>query len=312
MQLGMIGLGRMGGNMAERLRAGGHEVVGYDAFSTASEVASLDELVAALAPPRVVWVMVPAGEPTRTTVDALGGLLAPGDTVVEGGNSHFAEAVDQAAALGERGIGFVDAGVSGGVWGRTEGYALMVGGTDDDVARVWPVLATLAPDDPDGAGKGLAHVGGVGTGHFAKMVHNGIEYAVMQAFGEGYELLARHEIGVDVPAALRSWQEGSVIRSWLLDLFVLGLDAHPGFADLDDVAEDSGEGRWTVQSAVDAGVPVPAIAAALFARFESQHPESLAMKAVAALREQFGGHAVVPATPEEAPATERPDGEGAR
>ncbi len=293
MQLGMIGLGKMGGNMAERLTRDGHTVVGYDAFSDASDVASLEELVRALDPPRVVWVMVPSGEPTTTTVDALGGLLDSGDLVVEGGNSRWTDARAQASALAEKGIGFVDAGVSGGVWGIDNGYALMVGGTDADVERVWPILETLAPPDPDGTGKGLAHVGEVGAGHFTKMVHNGIEYAVMQALAEGYELMVRHELDIDLPATLRSWQEGSVIRSWLLDLLVLALEQHPDLSDLDDVAADSGEGRWTVQAAIDSGVGVPAIAAALFARFDSQHEQSYAMKAIAALRQQFGGHAVV-------------------
>jgi len=298
-QLGMIGLGRMGGNMAERLRAAGHEVVGFDVASDAADVDSLEALVQALAPPRVLWSMVPAGVPTEATVADLAELCQPGDVVVDGGNSRFTDSVARAAALGERGIGFVDAGVSGGVWGREAGYALMVGGEDEHVRRVWPLLAALAPDGAEETGRGLAHVGPSGSGHFTKMVHNGIEYAVMQAFAEGYELMARHELGIDVPAALRCWQEGSVVRSWLLDLLVLGLDLHPGFDDLDDVAPDSGEGRWTVQTAIDTGVPVPAIAAALFARFESQHEQSLAMKAVAALREQFGGHAVVVQHPQE-------------
>ena len=297
MQLGMIGLGRMGGNMAERLRRGGHEVIGYDPFSEASDVDSLEALVDALTPPRVVWVMVPSGRPTTDTVVALTVLLERGDVLVEGGNSPWTDALEQAAALRERGIGFVDAGVSGGVWGLDNGYALMVGGTDEDVAVVQPVLDSLAPDDPDG--RGLAHVGQVGAGHFTKMVHNGVEYAIMQAFAEGYELMVRHELDIDVPATLRSWQEGSVIRSWLLDLLVLALRDHPGLADLDDVAADSGEGRWTVDAAVATGVAVPTIAAALFARFQSQVDQSLAMKAVAGLREQFGGHAVVPAAGED-------------
>lgn len=305
MQLGMIGLGRMGANMAERLRGDGHEVVGFDPVAAASDVGSLTELVAALAPPRVLWSMVPAGAPTAETVDALADLLDDGDVVVDGGNSRFDDSIERAERLAPRGIGFVDAGVSGGVWGLEAGYALMVGGDEGPVARVWPALVSLAPAGAGDTGRGLAHVGPPGAGHFTKMVHNGIEYAVMQAFAEGYELLARHELEVDVPAALRSWQEGSVVRSWLLDLLVRGLDAHPGFDDLDDVASDSGEGRWTVQAAVDAGVPVPAIAASLFARFESQHEQSLAMKAVAALREQFGGHAVVRAgDPDGTPAGE--------
>ena len=297
MQLGMIGLGRMGGNMAERLRRAGHEVVGYDPFSEATDVASMEQLVAALRPPRTVWIMVPSGEPTNATVAALVDLLEAGDLVVEGGNSPWGSAQAQAEAFRDRGIGFVDAGVSGGVWGLDNGYALMVGGTDDDVARVWPVLEALAPDRDDG--KGLAHVGEVGAGHFTKMVHNGIEYAIMQAYAEGYALMARHDLAIDLPATLRSWQEGSVIRSWLLDLLVRSLDVHPGFDDLDDVAPDSGEGRWTIDAAVATGVAVPTIAAALFARFESQQEESLAMKAVAALREQFGGHAVIAAAGED-------------
>jgi 6-phosphogluconate dehydrogenase len=290
MQLGMIGLGRMGGNMAERLRRAGHEVVGYDPFSDATDVATMEELIEALRPPRTVWVMVPSGEPTNETVAALAELLEDGDLVVEGGNSPWGMARPQADAFHERGIGFVDAGVSGGIWGLDNGYALMVGGSDDDVARVWPILEALAPDRDDG--KGLAHVGEVGAGHFTKMVHNGIEYALMQAYAEGYALMARHELQIDLPATLRAWQEGSVIRSWLLDLLVRSLEVHPDFADLDDVAPDSGEGRWTLDAAVATGVAVPTIAAALFARFESQQDESLAMKAVAALREQFGGHAV--------------------
>ncbi|WP_436793745.1 phosphogluconate dehydrogenase (NAD(+)-dependent, decarboxylating) [Actinospongicola halichondriae] len=307
MQLGMIGLGRMGANMAERLRGGGHEVVGYDPFSDATDVATLEALCDRLEPPRTVWVMVPAGAPTDETMVQLTAVLAAGDLVVNGGNTRWTESIGHGAAFAEAGIGFVDAGVSGGVWGLENGYALMVGGTDDDVARIRPALQTLSPDDPDG--KGLAHVGPVGSGHFTKMVHNGIEYAVMQAFAEGYELMARTELDIDLPATMRSWQEGSVIRSWLLDLFVRALDAHPGFADLDDVAKDSGEGRWTVEAAIDAGVPVPAIASALFARFESQHDESLTMKAVAALREQFGGHAVVLADGDPTKKTIHRDGE---
>lgn len=293
MQIGMIGLGRMGAKMADRLRAGGHDVVGFDPHSDATDVPTLAALVEALRPPRAVWIMVPAGDPTRETVARLAELLAAGDVVVEGGNSPWEEAVTQAEALELRGIGFVDAGVSGGVWGRELGYALMVGGADEHVEQVRPALVALAPDDAGGTGRGLAHVGPVGAGHFTKMVHNGIEYALMQAYAEGYELMARGPLDIDVPATLRSWQEGSVVRSWLLDLLVRALDQHPELTDLDDVAADSGEGRWTVQAAVDAGVPVPAIAAALFARFDSQHDQSLTMKAVAALREQFGGHSIV-------------------
>jgi len=299
-QLGMIGLGRMGGNMAARLRAAGFEVVGFDVHSEATDVGSLAELVEALAPPRAAWSMVPAGLATEDTVDTLAGLLDPGDVVVDGGNSRFTDSIARAGRLAGQGIGFVDVGVSGGIWGRDAGYAVMAGGDAEHVRHIWPVLVALAPDGAEETGRGLAHVGPSGSGHFTKMVHNGIEYAVMQAFGEGYELMARHELDVDLPATLRCWQEGSVVRSWLLDLLVLGLDAHPDLAEVADVAPDSGEGRWTVHTALDTGVPIPAIAAALFARFESQHESSLAMKAVAALREQFGGHAVVIQHPQEA------------
>lgn len=304
MQLGMIGLGRMGANMATRLRHAGHHVVGFDPFSDDSDVGSLEELVAALTPPRTLWSMVPAGAPTAQTVREVAELLEPGDVLVEGGNSRFSDSVIRAGRYAEAGLGFVDAGVSGGIWGLERGYALMVGGEDEHVGHVWPLLVDLAPEGAADTGRGLAHVGPPGSGHFTKMVHNGVEYAVMQAFAEGYELLARHPLGIDVQATLTAWQEGSVIQSWLLDLLVRGLEAHPGFEDLDDVAPDSGEGRWTVETAVATGVPVPAIAAALFARFESQTEQSLAMKAIAALREQFGGHAVVRADPRAAPAGE--------
>ena len=288
----MVGLGRMGGNMAERLRAHGHEVVGYDAFSPATEVASLDELVGALAPPRVVWVMVPAGEPTESTVDQLGKLLEAGDLVIDGGNSNWRDSQRRAAAIGERKVGFVDAGTSGGVWGLTEGYCLMVGGEPEHVAVAQPIFDALAPEG------GLVHTGPAGTGHFTKMVHNGIEYGLMQAYAEGYELLARSGLGIDASGALSAWRQGSVVRSWLLDLFVRALEQRPGLEGLAPVAQDSGEGRWTVEEAVERGVPVPVITAALFARFSSQDADSIAMKAIAALREQFGGHGVLP---EEAP-----------
>ena len=288
MKMGMIGLGKMGGNMAERLRRHHHQVVGYDAFSEASEVTSLAALAEALTGdgPRVAWSMVPAGDPTEETVTALGELFEPGDLVIEGGNSNWHDSVRRGAALAESGIGFIDAGTSGGVWGLENGYALMVGGSDDDVALAQPVFDALAPPG------GFAHVGPVGTGHFTKMVHNGIEYGIMQAYAEGYELLSKAELGIDVQAALECWQEGSVVRSWLLDLLVAANRADPGFDSIRGVAADSGEGRWTVLEAVNHGVAAPVISAALFARFVSQQDESLAMKAVAALRNQFGGHAV--------------------
>ena len=288
MKLGMVGLGKMGGNMVERLRAHGHEVVGFDAFSPATEVASLADLVAALPAPRVVWVMVPSGEPTETTVTELAERLEPGDVLIEGGNSNWEDSLRRSQAVTARGIGYVDAGTSGGVWGKDNGYCLMVGGSEADVAAVQPVFDALAPEG------GFAHVGGAGTGHFTKMVHNGIEYGLMQAYAEGYELLARSGMDIDATKALGAWREGSVVRSWLLDLFVRALEQHPGLEGIAGVAKDSGEGRWTVDAAIARGVPVPVIASALFARFSSQDPDSVAMKAIAALRDQFGGHGVVP------------------
>jgi len=306
MKIGMIGLGKMGGSMSERLRRGGHEVVGYDAFSDASQVGSLEALVEALDGdgPRVAWVMVPAGDPTEQTVTDLAPLLSAGDLVIEGGNSNWHDSVRRGATLAEQGIGFIDAGTSGGVWGLENGYALMVGGTDESVAVAQPIFDTLAPPG------GFAHVGPVGTGHFTKMVHNGIEYGMMQAYAEGYELLTKADLGIDVQAALECWQEGSVVRSWLLDLLVAANKADPGFDAIRGVAADSGEGRWTVIEAVNHGVAAPVISAALYARFVSQQEESLAMKAVAALRNQFGGHAVqvepVPAN-EAQPPLERGD-----
>jgi 6-phosphogluconate dehydrogenase len=293
MQIGMIGLGRMGGNMAERLRRAGHEVVGYDRDPGLSDVASLGELVSRLAPPRAVWVMVPAGEPTRQTIASLRDLLAAGDVVIDGGNSHYVDDQANAAMLGGRQVGFIDAGVSGGVWGLQNGYGLMVGGTGTDVARVMPVFEALKPDGDSG----FVHAGQAGAGHFAKMVHNGIEYGLMQAYAEGYELLAAADIVTDVAGAFRSWREGTVIRSWLLDLLVRALDEDPGLAKIRGVAQDSGEGRWTVQAAIDHAVPMPVISSALFARFASRQDDSPAMKVVAALRSQFGGHATTSADP---------------
>jgi 6-phosphogluconate dehydrogenase len=296
MRLAMVGLGRMGGNMADRLRAHGHEVIGFDAFSEATDVPTLAACIQALDGPRVVWVMVPAGDPTEHTVEHLSSLLTAGDVVVDGGNSNWRDSVRRAAQLAERGIGFVDAGTSGGVWGRTEGYCLMVGGAPEHVALAQPAFDALAPEG------GFVHTGPVGTGHFTKMVHNGIEYGLMQAYAEGYELLARSGLDIDAKGALSAWRQGSVVRSWLLDLLVRALDQRPGLEGLAPVAQDSGEGRWTVQEAIERGVPTPVISAALHARFVSQDDEGIAMKAIAALREQFGGHAVLP---EDAP------GEGA-
>jgi 6-phosphogluconate dehydrogenase len=290
--LGMIGLGRMGGNMAERLRRGGHEVVGYDRSPDSGRtVDSLAALVQALPTPRVVWVMVPAGDPTYSTVEALTELLEPGDVIVDGGNSRYTDDQRHAADLEPTGIGFVDCGVSGGVWGLTEGYALMCGGTVQDVAKVQPFFDVLKPE----GSSGFVHAGEVGAGHFAKMVHNGIEYGLMQAYSEGWELMMKADVVHDVPAVLSSWQQGTVIRSWLLDLMVNALSEDDDLSRLRGYAEDSGEGRWTVEAAVENAVPLPVITAALYARFASRQEDSPAMKMVAALRNQFGGHAVTAA-----------------
>jgi 6-phosphogluconate dehydrogenase len=288
MQIGMIGLGRMGGNMSERLRAAGHEVVGFDNDPAKSDVGDLKGLVEALAAPRAVWVMVPHGEPTRETVHALADLLSPGDVVIDGGNSRWTDDLTHAAHLRERGIGFIDVGVSGGVWGRTNGYALMCGGAAGDVAHLMPIFTALKPEGEFG----FVHAGDVGAGHFAKMVHNGIEYGLMQAFAEGYELLAASDVVTDVPATFKSWRKGTVIQSWLLDLLDRALDADDDLSGLRGYAEDSGEGRWTVEAAIDHAVPLPVITAALYARFGSRQEDSPAMKVIAALRNQFGGHAV--------------------
>ena len=288
MQIGMIGLGKMGGNMTERLRRAGHEVVGYDHHPGRGDVDSLAELRDRLTAPRAAWVMVPAGDPTRQTITQLMGLLEPGDLVIDGGNSHYVEDQEHAKMLGEAGIHFVDVGVSGGVWGLQNGYGLMVGGDDEDVNRLMPVFQALKPEGEFG----FVHAGAVGAGHFAKMVHNGIEYGVMQAYAEGYELLAATDVVTDVAGAFCSWRGGTVIRSWLLDLLCKALNEDPGLENIRGVAQDSGEGRWTVQAAIDHAVPMPAISAALFARFASRQDDSPAMKVVAALRNQFGGHAV--------------------
>jgi 6-phosphogluconate dehydrogenase len=287
MQLGMVGLGRMGGNMAERLRAAGHEVIGYDRDPALSDATSLADLVAKLAAPRAVWVMVPAAV-TQATVEELGGLLGAGDIIVEGGNSRFSDDAPRAAALAESGIGYIDAGVSGGVWGLENGYAIMVGGSDEDVARLMPIFDALKP-----AGDfGFVHAGPVGAGHYAKMVHNGIEYGLMHAYAEGYELLRASELVTNVPGVFKSWREGTVIRSWLLDLLDRALDADPDLAGIRDYAEDTGEGRWTVDEAIRLAVPLHVIAASLFERFSSRQVDSPALKVIAALRQQFGGHAV--------------------
>ncbi|MDA8391254.1 MAG: decarboxylating 6-phosphogluconate dehydrogenase [Actinomycetota bacterium] len=297
MQIGMVGLGKMGANMVRRLLQGGHDVVAFDLSAEArQEVAkegsgtasTLAELAQKLSPPRVAWVMVPAGEPTTSTIRSLGSLLSEGDVVVDGGNSYFEDALAQARELQESGIGFVDAGVSGGVWGLEVGYCLMVGGDASVVAKVEPAFRTLAPED------GYAHVGPVGAGHFVKMVHNGIEYGMMQAYAEGFELMGKaEEFGLDLHQIAGIWRYGSVVRSWLLELIERALAPGAGFENVRGVVSDSGEGRWTVQQAVSRAVPLPVISAALFARFASRDPDSLAARLTAAQRNQFGGHAMV-------------------
>ena len=290
MQLGLIGLGKMGGNMRERLRRAGHEVVGFDRNPEVSDVDSLESLVGALSAPRVVWVMVPAGEPTRETVKTLGGLLSEGDLVIDGGNSRFTDDTINAEALAADGIGYVDCGVSGGVWGLENGYGLMVGGDDKLVERAMPIFDALRPEGP--REEGFVHAGAVGAGHYAKMVHNGIEYGLMQAYAEGFELLAAKDIVTDVHGCFQAWTRGTVVRSWLLDLLVKSLEEDPGLKEISGYTPDSGEGRWTVEEAIANSVPLPVISAALFARFASRQDDSPAMKAVSALRNQFGGHAV--------------------
>lgn len=291
MHLGLIGLGKMGGNMRTRLRDRGHEVTGFDFNPDLTDVASLAELVDALPSPKVVWVMVPAGEPTRSTIAELKELLGEGDLVIDGGNSKYTDDALNAASLDEKGIGFLGCGVSGGVWGLQNGYALMYGGKATEAAKVMPVFESLKPADTT---DGLVHCGEhPGAGHFAKMVHNGIEYAMMQAYAEGWELLDKVEIVENVPEVFASWRTGTVVRSWLLDLLVDQLRADEHLDGIRGYAEDSGEGRWTVEAGIEHAVPMPAIAASLFARFVSRQDDDHAMKAIAAMRNGFGGHAVV-------------------
>ncbi len=290
MQLGLVGLGKMGFNMRERLRDGGHEVIGYDPRPEVTDVPTLAALAEALPPPRVVWVMVPSGPITYETIASLAGVLGAGDLVIDGGNSRYTEDGPHAKLLGEKGMAFIDAGVSGGVWGLKEGYGLMVGGSDADVERAMPIFDTLRP--PGDRADGFVHAGPVGAGHYAKMVHNGIEYGLMTAYAEGYELLAAEELITDVQAVIQAWTNGTVVRSWLQQLLAKALKDDPDFAEITGYTEDSGEGRWTVEEAIHHRVPVPVIAASLFARFASRQEDSPTMKAVSALRNQFGGHAV--------------------
>src|SRR6266545_3466622 len=285
MKLGMVGLGRMGGNMTKRLERDGHEVATY--ARSGGTAASLEELVGQLEPRRAVWLMIPAGEPTEQAVETLTGLLEPGDVIVDGGNSNFRDSRRRAALAREHRIGYVDAGVSGGIWGLENGYCLMVGGEQDDSEQLEPAFRTLAPED------GYAHVGPSGAGHFVKMVHNGIEYGLMQAYAEGFEVMAKSEFELDLAEISGIWRYGSVVRSWLLDLLHDALEK--GGNDLPKIkgyVEDSGEGRWTIAEAIAENVPVPVITAALYARFASRIDESFAAKITAALRNEFGGHAV--------------------
>ena len=293
--LGMIGLGRMGGNMAERLRRGGHTVVGYDRAAGTRDVETLEDLVKALPTPRVVWVMVPAGDPTYETVDALAELLEAGDVVVDGGNSRYTDDQRHAQDLAPKGIGFVDCGVSGGVWGLTEGYALMCGGEAEHVAKVQPFFDTLKPEGDSG----FVHAGEVGAGHFAKMVHNGIEYGLMQAYAEGFDIFRNANLpslpegqryDLDLADIAEVWRRGSVVSSWLLDLTASALAENPDLSNYSGVVQDSGEGRWTVLAAIEEAVPVNVLAASLFDRFRSRQEHTFGDKMLSAMRNKFGGH----------------------
>jgi 6-phosphogluconate dehydrogenase len=289
--IGIIGLGKMGNNMRARLRARGVDVTGYDPNPEVTDVGSLTELVAALPAPRLVWVMVPSGTITNDVIHDVAAALSAGDLVIDGGNSRFTDDVVRSEFLATKNIRFIDVGVSGGIWGLDNGYALMAGGQEADVTEAMPVFDALRPDGP--RAEGFVHAGPVGAGHYVKMIHNGIEYALMQAWAEGYELLeSRKDLVADVAGTLKAWQRGTVVRSWLLELLVKALEEDPEFTKIAGYVEDSGEGRWTVHEALDRAVPVPTISAAIFARFVSRQKDSPSMKAVAALRNQFGGHAV--------------------
>jgi 6-phosphogluconate dehydrogenase len=291
MKIGLIGLGKMGGNMRQRLRNNGIEVVGYArSVENQPDVDSIKALVEALPTPRIVWVMVPHGKPTDDVINELEQYLDSGDLIIEGGNSRFSDDARHAAQIAPKGIGYLDCGVSGGVWGLENGYGLMVGGDSSLVEKAMPIFDALRPEGA--REEGFVHVGDVGAGHYAKMVHNGIEYGMMQAFAEGYELLEKKEIIKDVQGTFAAWQRGTVVRSWLLDLLVIALKEDPHLGNIRGYVEDSGEGRWTVEEGIANSVPMPVITASLFSRFASRQDDSPAMKAVAALRNQFGGHAV--------------------
>ncbi|MHB8145873.1 MAG: phosphogluconate dehydrogenase (NAD(+)-dependent, decarboxylating) [Vulcanimicrobiaceae bacterium] len=296
MQLGMVGLGKMGANMTTRLLQGGHNVVVYDrsaqavtqcAAGGAIGAQSLADLAGKLTgSPKVIWVMVPSGKPTDDTIDALAALLGAGDIIIDGGNSNYREGIQAYERCKANGVSLVDAGTSGGVWGLKEGYCLMVGGDDDAVAACEPIFTTLAPEH------GYAHVGRAGAGHFSKMVHNGVEYGMLQAYGEGFEILEKSPFDFDLEQVANVWCYGSVVRSWLLELAVLAFKADPDLAGIRGYVDDTGEGRWTVQAAIDENVPAPVITMSLMARFASRQDESFSAKVIAALRNQFGGHAV--------------------
>ncbi|HEV3478876.1 MAG TPA: decarboxylating 6-phosphogluconate dehydrogenase [Gaiellaceae bacterium] len=285
MNLGMVGLGRMGSGMTERLRQAGHEVQTYDP-NVESTAESLAELARQLGPPRHVWLMIPAGDITERAFQELLGILEPGDTIVDGGNSNFRDSQRRAAVASERSLFFLDVGVSGGIWGLQEGFALMAGGDPEPIARLTPIFEALAPVG------GFAHVGPAGAGHFVKMVHNGVEYGLMQAYAEGFDLMQASEFDLDLAAIAELWRHGSVVRSWLLDLLARALQESPALEDVRGYVEDSGEGRWTVEQAIETAVPLHVITAALYARFASRQEESFAAKVNAALRNQFGGHAL--------------------
>ncbi len=298
MEIGLVGLGRMGANMARRLILGGHRVVSYDLNAEAvadsaqfgvEGAGSLPSLVSMLTPPRAVWLMLPQGQPTQDTMDSLSPLLSPGDAILDGGNANYKDSMRRAEALATHGIDFIDVGTSGGIWGLTTGFCLMVGGPEGAVKRLEPAFRSLAPSETTG----YSHVGPSGAGHFVKMVHNGVEYALMEAYAEGFELLsAKDEFDLDLAAIAETWRYGAVVRSWLLDLAAAALKEDPRLDSLQAYVEDSGEGRWTVEESVDLAVPIPAITAALQQRFRSRQDGPLGAKMLAALRQQFGGHAV--------------------
>ena len=295
MKLGFVGLGKMGGNMVQRLLADGHQIVAYARSEDSVRAAeshgaagarSLEDLVSKLAAPRVVWLMIPSGKPVEEAVSTLRARLSQGDVVVDGGNSRFSDSVRHATDLAAAGIGFLDAGTSGGVWGLKNGYCLMVGGKAEDFKKLEPAFRSLAPKE------GYAHVGAPGAGHYVKMVHNAIEYSMLQGFGEGFEMLQASGYDLSLLQIAKLWTHASVVRSWLLELLVLALEEDPKLADIKGYVEDSGEGRWTLHEAIERSVPVPTLADALFARFSSRQKESFSAKVIAALRNQFGGHAV--------------------